>query len=264
MFLAFRAGLVRGLQDTIADQAWGRAQFAIGSAITSMKHRGYGYTISPGIQTTLEYAGLTGDPSVLKTLGTTFPDNLRNPALINKAIQKAVDFKAPFNPRTEVRGNGGDDVGLVDFARLSFFLFGFGVVSFYLTYFTVLGLSLVCAVATFRRRPDVLAVFYVTTLALPLVFMSSVFNHDLNGILDPRFLSTLGIVPGLHIAFALLSRAPLAPASAALVAVQSCILVFAYWIRSSAFWIVLALLVLLLILAIQMRRNREAMDFRRF
>jgi ABC-type multidrug transport system fused ATPase/permease subunit len=263
LFLAFRTGLVRGLQDTIADQAWGRAQFSIGAAISSMKHGGYGYASYSGIKTILEYAGVSGDPAVLTTLGLTFPENLRNPFLINRAINKAVEFKAPFNPDREVYGSGGEDVGLVDFVRLSFFLFGFGVVSFYLTYFTLLGLSLLCAVAAFRKQPGFLAVFFVTALALPMIFASSIFDLGVNGILDPRFLSMLGIIPSLHIALAVLSRAELSVANATFVAVQSCILVLAYWIRSTAFWMVLALLILVLVLAARSLRNHRPKDLRR-
>jgi hypothetical protein len=69
-------------------------------------------TLIPGpVETILTYAGLTGDAKILADLGTKFPDNLRNPALIDAAIDKAVRFEAPINPDYGVRGSGGDDLG---------------------------------------------------------------------------------------------------------------------------------------------------------
>ncbi len=260
LFFAFRAGLVRGLQDTLADQTWGRAQFAIGSAITSMKHGGYGYSIAGPVKTTLEYAGLTGDPTVLKTLGLNFPDNLRNPVVINKAISKAVELKDI--PNQQITGNGGDDIGMVDFVRLSFALFGFNMISFYLTYFTLFGVSLLCAVVAFRTSPGVLAVFSLLALGLAFVFASSLLNPEMNGVLDPRFLSTLSIVPAAHIAHAMLARSPSSAGNAALVVVQSCILVLGYWIRSSALWTLLALVILAAVLVGCSLRSGGKKDFR--
>src|SRR5688572_18486589 len=247
-FSAFRVGLVRGVHDTIVDHAWGRAQFAIGAAVTSMRHGGYGYTIASPVKTLLEYAGLTGDATILKSLGSTFPENLRNPVLINKAIETAADFKQPVSRDEHVSGNGGDDVGTVDFVRLSFLLFGYNLLSFYLTYFAILGVSLACAVVAFRKLTGALAVIVVCALSVPLVFASSLLRPDMDGILDPRFLSTLSVIPTAHIGLAMLTRQPWTRCNAGLVALQACILVLAYWIRLSALWTVLALLVLAAVL----------------
>jgi hypothetical protein len=262
LFFAFRIGLVRDLQDTISDQSWGRVQFAIGSAVTTMRHHGTGYTIAAPVKTVLESAGLTGDPEILKRAGLKFPENLRNPILINSAIKLASEAQWPFNPNSAITGNGGDDIGMVDFVRLSFLLFGFQLLSFYLTYFVVLGISLLLAVVAFRREAGVLAIFSLLTLALVLVFASSLLRPEIAGILDPRFLSTLAIVPGAHIAFAILGKMPWSRGNAVLLALQCLILVFGYWIRSSALWIVLGLLLLAAIQAIQIARRRQTSDLR--
>jgi hypothetical protein len=256
--------MVRNLHETIADEAWGRAQFSIGAAITAMAHGGYGYGMWNPIKTVLEYAGLSGDPAVLAHSGLKFPSNLRNPVLLDNAILRAIQFKAPFNPDRDVHGNGGEDVGLVDFVRLSFFLFGFTVTSFYLTYFALVSLSAAAAVVGFRKQPGLLAVFSVIALALALIFMSSVFEPEVIGILDPRFLSTLAIIPGLHIALVLLWREESSAANVALVLVQCGVLVFAYWIRTTVLWVVLALLVLALALVVREFRKSGSGDFRRF
>ena len=248
MFAAFRTGILRDLHSTFADQSWGRVQFSIGAVITSM-HGGYGYTISEVIKTVLAYAGLTGDPAVLKTVGVTFPDNLRDPRLIENAIEKAVAFQWPFNPNQEVAGSSGEDVGLVDYARLSFMLFGRKVVSFFFTYFALVATSLLAAVIAFRRTPGILAIFVLYAGALFVLFGSNLLDLDLVGVFDPRFLSTLSLIPAAHIALVMLIEPRPTAEQVGLVILQSAILVFGYWIRSSAFWTFLGLLGLALLLA---------------
>src|SRR5215510_6892716 len=141
LFATFRAGIMRDLHSTFADQSWGRVQFSIGAAITSLYHGGYGYTISNVVKTVLASGGLTGDPIMLKAAGVTFPDNLRNPNLMESAIRKAIAFNWPFNPGEQVTGSSGEDVGLVDYVRLSFILFGNKVVGFFFTYFALVAMS---------------------------------------------------------------------------------------------------------------------------
>ncbi len=52
VFAAFRTGILRDLHAMFADQSWGRVQFSIGAAITSLDG-GYGYTTSDVIKTIL-------------------------------------------------------------------------------------------------------------------------------------------------------------------------------------------------------------------
>lgn len=120
LLTAFRIGIDRGFRDRIGDEAWGRILFGVGTAITEMDHGGYGYAMSTVIETVLTYGGLTDDSKILAPLGTQFPDNLCDPSLINRAIDKAAQFRWPFNPDKAVRGSGGDDLGFVDYVRLGF------------------------------------------------------------------------------------------------------------------------------------------------
>jgi hypothetical protein len=260
---AFHTGITRNLHSTFADQSWGRVQFSIGAAVTSLYHGGYGYTTSDVVRTVLASAGLTGDPVMLKYADVTFPDNLRDPSLMENAIKKAIAFNWPFNPDQQVTGSSGEDVGLVDYVRLSFVLFGNKVVAFYFTYFALVATSFVAAMIAFRKMPGVFAVLTLYAVALFTVFKCNLLDFGMVGILDPRFLSTLSLVPAFHVAMAMFVRARLSPGQVALVLLQSAILVFGYWIRSSAFWTILWLLPLAVLLAGNALWRRDSGDVRR-
>jgi hypothetical protein len=247
LFTSYRIGIDRGFPDTIGTGAWGRALFAFGAAIAHMRHGGYGYTIPGAIETVLIYAGLTGDGKILADLGTTFPDNLRNPALIDAAIDKAVRFNAPINPDQEVRGSGGDDLGFVDYARLSFGLFGYRLRSLYFGYFAIFAISASAFVFAFRSRPGLQAILVIICAAHVFLFSSSILDREnLSTIADPRFLSVLSVIPCVHLACLLVTRSPATPVEIALALLQSIILVFAVWIRATAIWAIMALSMLAL------------------
>jgi hypothetical protein len=255
---AFRVGLHRGFPDEIGTEAWGRLMFGIGAAVSQMEHGGYGYTISNVIETVLTYGGLTGDSKVLADLGTTFPDNLRNPNLINTAIDKAVHFKWPFDPNKEIRGSGGDDLGFVDYVRVSFHLFGYKLQSLYFTYFVIFGISILAFIYAFRSRPALLAVLVIISAAQVFLFSSSLFDsQNLGSISDPRFLSALAIIPGVHLACLMLTRSSPTASNISLALLQSVILVFAFWIRASAIWVIFGVLVLTALVAVQEIRGRR-------
>src|SRR5262245_22103652 len=194
---AFRLGVERGLRDTIGNGSWGRILFGVGTAITQMDHGGYGYALSTVIETILTYGGLTDDAKILAPLGVKFPDNLRDPALINAAIDMAAEFEWPFNPEEAIRGRGGDDLGFVDYVRLSFLVFGHNIQSLYYTYFLIFGISAAIFLWTFRSRPARLMLLVITSVAQTILFASNLFeSHNLGSISDPRFLSILAVVPG--------------------------------------------------------------------
>src|SRR4029077_12733713 len=93
LFFAFRVGFDREFEHTIGAEAFGRVSFAICAAITDLAHHGSGgHVCNEVVEQVLAYAGLTGDNSALTALGKKFPDNLRDPTLIDAAIKKAVAF----------------------------------------------------------------------------------------------------------------------------------------------------------------------------
>src|SRR5712692_3774908 len=204
---AFQIGVDRGFRDSLGKESYGRILFAVGAAITRA-HGGYGYSFSSVIETILSFGGLTGDATILKDLGMKFPDNLSNTTLVNAAIDKALTFKWPFDPDKDVRGSAGDDLGIVDYVRLGFLLFGYKVQSLYYVYFVILGAAVAAFLYAFRDRPSMLALLAIACAAQVFLFTSSLFD-SINAIsaaepssiaiADPRFLSSLAIIPGLHL-----------------------------------------------------------------
>jgi hypothetical protein len=255
---AFRIGIDRGFRDSIGMGNWGRILFGVGTAITQMDHGGYGYAMSTVIETVLTYGGLTNDPKILAPLGTEFPANLRDPTLINAAIDKAARFIWPFNPAEAVRGSGGDDLGFVDYVRLSFLVFGHNIQSLYYTYFLILGISAAAFLYAFRAAPAHLMLLIITSAAQIVLFSSNLFGSDsLGSIADPRFLSIMAFVPGLHLGCLLLDRSPPTLMNVALAIVQSILIVFAFWIRASAIWVILALAVFAALITIRGLLTRQ-------
>jgi len=151
---------------------------AVGAAITQMEHGGYGYTTAGVMETVLTSARLTGDPKILTDLGVKFPENLHRPELINAAIDKAVHFKWPFNPNEALRGSGGDDLGLVDYTRLSFRLFGYRIQSLYVLYFVILAISVSSFLWAFRAQSGFLLLAATACAAQVLLFASSLFDRS--------------------------------------------------------------------------------------
>jgi hypothetical protein len=259
LIAAFRLGIERGFRDTIDNGNWGRVLFGVGTAITQMDHGGYGYALSTVIETILTYGGLTDDAKILAPLGVEFPDNLHDPALINAAIDKAVRFEWPFNPEEAIRGSGGDDLGFVDYVRFSFLVFGHNIQALYYTYFLIFGVSAAIFLWTFRSRPALLMLLVITSVAQIILFVSNLFaSPHLGSISDPRLLSIMAIVPGLHLGCLLLDRSPPSIINVVSAIVQSIILVFAFWIRASAIWVILAVAVfagLIMICGLLKRQN---------
>ncbi len=261
LFAGFRVGLQRGFDHTIGIEAWGRILFGVGGAVTSMAHGGHGYVISSEVEAALQDGGLTSVPALLAAHGLTFPANLQDAALIDTAIQRAV--RVPVVAST-IRGPSGDDPGMIDFVRIAFTLFGYHLRSLYFTYFVLFSLPVVAFLFAFHSRPACLAILAVAVLAHLGVFSSSIFDltpGTLGSPTNPRFLSVLAIIPGLHLGLAMFLRLPLSWRNVGLAVIQAGMVVLGCWIRSSAVWVPVALLILAVAIAINSRSLRALWSF---
>ena len=264
VFFSFRVGLDRGFEHTIGAEAYGRTSFAICAAITDLAHQGLGgHVCNEVVETVLAYAGLTGDNSALAPLGRKYPDNLRDQTLIDGAIRKAISF--PITPaHAKFRGSGADDVGLVDFAKLAFTLFGFNLLSLYLTYFTLLSGSVWAFFLAFRDRPPCLAVLAVTVVAHLAIIGSAILDFTaftFGTVTNPRFLSAIAIIPGLHIAFSMKDNVCFSWREGLLIAFQASIITFAISIRAVALWVPFGLALFGIALWLTRRSPRHLWQF---
>src|SRR5262249_16156181 len=148
-----------------------------------------GYALGRTIEEILSLNGLTGDVPTLQNLGVSYPENLRNPVLIQNAIEQAAS--SPSGPGA-LRGLSADRPGVLGFVKLSFALFGRTVISLYLTYFVLVAIEVAAFMAAFRNRPSSLALLTVVLVAHACMINSSLFDHDigLGSVNNPRFLST--------------------------------------------------------------------------
>jgi len=266
LFVDFRIGIVRGVHDVVGAQSWGRILFAVGAAITEMAHGGYGYTTAEAVEAILRTNGLTDHLPTLARIGTTFPENLRDSQLIDSAMSKAVQFQWPFDPNHGVRGSGGDDLGFVDFAKISFHLFGYKILSLYLTFFIIQGLTALAFICAFWHRAGVLAILLVLTATEGAVFSSSLLEYDIKAVFgigtvaDPRVLSLLGLIPALHLACLMVEDVRPTVTQVLLTMFQCAVLVLTLWIRASVVWSFLALFLLSTVLAILDFRKLRSMS----
>jgi hypothetical protein len=259
---SFRLGLERGFDHTIGVEAYGRMLFAIGAAVSDEVHGKHGYVIDNVVDSALTNGGLTADPNILASLGTSFPENLQNPVLLDSTLHQAM--KSP-NTVSAVRSASADDPGMVDFVRLGFDLFGYRLLSLYLTYVLLFVIPFWAFWQAFRNEPSSIAILAIAAVAHLAILASDFFDltgTTLGSVTNPRFLSILGVIPALHIALAMLHRHPPSPQNVALVGVQACLLVFALWIRASAVWMPFGLILLGCGIALRSLRLRQPAELR--
>ena len=240
LFLSFRTGVVHGFDHTISDGAYARIIFGIGAVISENKGDGRGYVISQTVRDALIKGGLTDDPAILRSLGTRFPENFANAGLIDHAIDAALSSKVDH----AIMPSSHDDIGFVDFIKLSFDLFGSRVIAFYLTYFLVSAAAIVTFLIAFRDRPVNLTMLGIVAAAELLLFVSDFYNeigHSIGSVTDVRYMSVLAAVPGLYIGLLACDAQPLSWSRGIGLAIQATILVFVYSIRASVIWIVVAI-----------------------
>src|SRR5262249_18509475 len=81
--------------------------------------------------------------------------------------------------------------------------------------------------------------------------------ENLGAVADPRFLGVLAVVPGLHLCCLMLDEPDPSLKRAALAVLQSVVLIFAFWIRASAIWVIFATILLAVILTIHELRSHK-------
>ena len=217
--LAVLTGYTAGIYDRIARDEWGRYLFAIASAISANAYGLRGAVYFEPVTDALQEAGLTSDPVKLLRLGASYPDNLSDGVLINKAIQHASDLQlripepAQQTEKYKVRGLANDDPGYADFVRLSFSIFSPTIELLSLTYLSLFVISAILFIIAMRGDPFYLGLVTLFAAVHYLLFKSNLFGSVgrsplLGEFADPtisfvtpssaHFLTVLAILPLFH------------------------------------------------------------------
>jgi len=272
----FYIGVKKHLVGTIAGEEWGRYLFGIGAALTQSRFGISGFVIDNPIEQKLQTEGLTDNSEMLNALGVKFPDNLRDERLLQRALEQARLFDVPPPPPGDyqrLRGSSGDDVGIVTYTRLSFWLFGLRVSSLYYTYFVLLAAAIILFSLSHCRSPTAMACLALLILSLYLLVASDLVNFvrelpryvDQSGvdIKDPRFVGTIAAVPALHLIVAWIRDIHMRKLDYVLLAGQACLLTLVLHIRWPLLWLIIALCGYWALL-IPWRRETMAVNIRKF
>jgi hypothetical protein len=146
-----------------------------------------------------------------------------------------------------------DDIGYAYFYTLAFRLFGFGAFATHWLYLLILSSSFLVFVAAWRRSNSAIALAALTVGALFLATNSAAISPAVPNVSSNRFLSTLSLLPMLHLLMAALDRKPLTLLDVLFCAIQAVMLALAIWFRSSAMWAAIALLVVALVMICRAR-----------
>ena len=130
----------------------------------------------------------------------------------------------------------GDDKGYADFAILSFQLFGLRLSSFYLTWFVLLGTSVVMFVASFWRSESRLTLLALALLGSYTAFFVLPLTSELATVQNPRAFGIVSIVAVLHICLFVLDGRRFTLGAVVAASAQVALIVFSIHVRSTEVW----------------------------
>ncbi len=249
IFALFTTGVRRGMDGAIAlaeseQTAWAVAISEMVYGLDSyVAHTAVVDTIIQGVR---NGTGGPGDPN--------FRESATNPDVLNAALAAAL----VLGPQAEGFVAQGslttmlyDDIGIVDYDKIAFSLFGFRVQSLYYLFFVILSLSTVAFLLQFWGKPVAQALLLCNLAAFWLELNAAFFSPDMPSFWGMRHASTLAILPMWHLALLLVGRTRLSLSAVVLAAVQVAILVFAIRMRGSAAWTAIFLASVSVFLAFQ-------------
>jgi len=244
----FTSGIQRGM-DHVMSYGPESEQNAMAIAISELYHGLNSYVGYTSVREILQNAmGPEGprDPRLLA--------NVRDGNLINKAIAAAI--AAP--PRVPAHVADGslmtmvyDDVGIVDYIKIAFTVFGPTIQSLYYLFFAILSLSTAAFFIQFRAQAVAQVVLLAVLSAFALELQTNFFSNDVPTFWGMRHCSTLALVPLWHLAFLMLYRVRLSWWSVGFAALQVAIVLLAIKTRGSTLWVVLFLVGLAAFIALR-------------
>ena len=171
--------------------------------------------------------------------------------LMKEASEVAID---PKLPPVILQGN---ELGLVDYTYWAFKLYGISINALVLFYFTLLFVSVALFFVTFRRSRFCLLLLTLY-LAAHYFALDYAQTRAIIAIQNSRFFPVLALLPALYLLLLAVTRARPTPALAAMAAVQTFILMFMVFCRTQAYWEILAI-VLVAVVVTGLRPLRQAL-----
>jgi hypothetical protein len=173
--------------------------------------------------------------------------NLSNGELINEALAAALAVPPPpeaFVVDTGLRTMIYDDIGIVDYDRIAFSLFGVSIQALYDLFFVILALSATAFLLQFWSSAVAQMFLLFNLLAFLLEMHTGIFGKDMPSFWGMRHGSTLALLPMWHLALLIARQVRITIFGLVLAAIQVAILILAIRMRGSAAWTMVFLAVL--------------------
>jgi hypothetical protein len=257
IWAVYNGGLRRGMDHAISFAGESELN-GMAIAISELKHGLNAYvgysTIRDALTTVVRRdVANTGDPQLLK--------NLKDSGVLNEAISSAVALgpqKESFIVDGTLMTMIYDDIGIVDYDKVAFSLFGYRIEAMYYLYFVILSVSVAAFLLQYWRDVVPQMALLATLLAFYVELDTLVFSEHVASVWGMRHGSVLAIVPMWHVAFLLMARVRISPAALVLALIQIAILVFSMRVRGSATWTLIFVSALVLGFVVQAWRARSA------
>jgi hypothetical protein len=168
---------------------------------------------------------------------------LRDKNLINQVIQKAAsltDLTVGAVDQSSIFPMYYCDLGLIDYAKMAFSMFGLKIESLYKLHFVLLALSTLCFILTFRNNYLASALIVGISLAYLCEMYSTLYGADVPTVYGMHQSSYLALIPAFYLTLLLLWRTPFSLLTGICAAISILILILTIKIRGSAQWAFIA------------------------
>lgn len=246
--VTFHHGIQRGYDQVIPVGNVSRVVLAIASYLTEIAYGERGYVLDYSLYRQLESRGISRDPAVVAPLGLTAPDNLKNAAFIDAVLDGMLKDIPNYPPKPTLSGHSTEDVGLVTFTKLAFFLFGRHIRAYYYLFFLIFAATVITAFIERRNslQSQCLILTFMLLFYLFCFYSPQFLNTKANALgtfWNPHFITQLGVIPLLHILLMMIDRVPFTPEKVSAVIAQSLVIGLVIHIRSTGVYLPIALFV---------------------
>jgi len=151
---------------------------------------------------------------------------------MNDAMALILEMKDVSGSGTHYNIGTGAGRGMTDFMKLSYVIFGFNAQALFYLYIVLLTVSVSTYVASFRENPIYLYIGLLFITSYLLVLQAPIVKH--HSALQVSFLPVLTILPTIYLSLILIDKQKPTYTLVAGSIVQSGILVFSYYLRSTS------------------------------